>query len=58
MEGLLLGERYELLERLGPGGAGERWRAHDRQQGGPVVVAVLAETGTAPEEAVPVFRTV
>ncbi|GAA1096472.1 serine/threonine-protein kinase [Kitasatospora arboriphila] len=51
MQGQLLGERYELLERLGPTGAGEHWRAYDRQLGVPVEAAVLAGPGTAPEEA-------
>ncbi|MEW1911894.1 serine/threonine-protein kinase [Kitasatospora sp. NPDC085895] len=51
MQGQLLGERYELLERLAPAGAGERWRAYDRQLGAPVEAAVLAGPGAAPEEA-------
>ncbi|MEV8092746.1 serine/threonine-protein kinase [Kitasatospora sp. NPDC085879] len=51
MQGQLLDERYELLERLGPAGAGERWRAYDRQLGTPVEVAVLAEPGGDPQEA-------
>ncbi|WP_052390593.1 serine/threonine-protein kinase [Streptomyces sp. NRRL B-24484] len=51
MQGQLLGERYELLERLSPTGAAERWRAYDRQLGVPVEAAVLAGPGTAPEEA-------
>ncbi|WP_431681358.1 protein kinase domain-containing protein [Kitasatospora sp. KL5] len=51
VEGLLLDERYELLERLGNGGPGERWRAHDRQLGASVVVTVLAEAGTDPADA-------
>ncbi|MCU7822118.1 serine/threonine-protein kinase [Kitasatospora sp. DSM 101779] len=50
MQGQLLGERYELLERLDPTGSAERWRAYDRQLGVPVEAAVLAGPGTAPEE--------
>jgi serine/threonine-protein kinase len=39
----LLGERYELLDRLGAGGMAEVWRARDRRLNREVAVKVLSE---------------
>ena len=38
----LLGDRYELLEEVGKGGAGRVYRAHDRFAGETIAVKVLA----------------
>jgi serine/threonine protein kinase len=38
----LLGDRYELLEEIGKGGAGRVYRAHDRVAGETIAVKVLA----------------
>jgi serine/threonine protein kinase len=40
-EGVVLGDRYELLARIGKGGVGEVWSARDRQSGVEVAVKLL-----------------
>ncbi|MCZ7685104.1 MAG: hypothetical protein M5U28_42570 [Sandaracinaceae bacterium] len=40
----LLRDRFELLERVGAGGMGEVWRAHDRETGATVAVKRLKRT--------------
>jgi serine/threonine protein kinase len=39
--GVVLGDRYELVERLGKGGIGDVWAARDRRSGGEVAVKLL-----------------
>src|SRR5690242_4406648 len=39
--GKTLGARYTLLDRLGAGGQGEVWRAHDTKRGVDVALKVL-----------------
>lgn len=43
MDARVLGDRYELRERIGSGGMGTVWRAHDRTMGRYVAVKLLHE---------------
>ncbi|MEX1163425.1 MAG: serine/threonine-protein kinase, partial [Nitriliruptor sp.] len=48
--GRVLADRYELLDRLGTGGAGTVWRGHDRALDRPVAVKLLhAELADDPD---------
>jgi eukaryotic-like serine/threonine-protein kinase len=45
--GRVLGDRFELLEKLGQGGMGAVYRAHDRTHGETVAIKVTNDTGEA-----------
>jgi serine/threonine protein kinase len=46
--GAVLGGRYRLLAKIGQGGVGEVWRAHDLEYNGAVAVKVLNPDGAKP----------
>ncbi|MFI6966904.1 hypothetical protein [Streptomyces sp. NPDC050149] len=54
--GPLLNGRYELTDRLGAGGMGVVWTAHDRLLHRTVAVKVLSGAGVPPEAAVRLKR--
>jgi predicted Ser/Thr protein kinase len=56
-EGVALGDRYRLVERIAVGGMGEVWRAHDDALARDVAVKVLREEYAGDEGFLERFRT-